>query len=118
VKELAVKSAYAADPPASLHEFDFDKNTGYETATPTDVEFYLYLDIGRVDADWTEHFRVLVCTPNNRPRNDPSARFLLLPEYSFNALKQLILATLKSCERSTWEECLEALRERFRWEWD
>lgn len=118
MKELKIKDAYAVDLPVGLEGFDFDLDGGYESETPHHVNFVLYLDIGEVDRDWSEHFQVLVVTPNNRPRNAPSARFILLPAYSFQALKHELLKAVKACEKNSWDECLDALRGRFRWEYD
>jgi hypothetical protein len=117
VKQLEIKFAYALDL-AGVDGFDFDSETGFECPHPEDVNFLLRLGIGEVGESWSEEFDVQVVTPGNRPRNNPSGRFVLIPIYSFQALKAALLTTLVACERNTWDECLEELRGRFRWEYD
>jgi len=116
---LEIKGAYVSDPNIPFDaDFDFSRDEGWEADDPSDVKFFLYLDIGEAGDIWSEHFSVLVVTPNNRPRNDPSARFLLVPYYSFSNLKEQLLKTLTACERDNWDACLDALRNCFRWEYD
>ncbi|MFP5077284.1 Imm8 family immunity protein [Rhizobium sp. YIM 134829] len=118
MKELAVKAAYDADFLMDLEDSNSPHDVVITAGVQPDRKFWLLLDIGEVDRDWTEHFSVLVCTPADRPRNDPSARFLLVQEYDAPAVRAALVRTVKSCERDTWEECLSALRKRFKWEYD
>lgn len=118
MKELAVKAAYDADFLKDLGDSNSPHDEVSTAGFPAHRKFWLLLDIGEVDRDWTEHFSVLVCTPDDRPRNDPSARFLLVQEYDASAVRAALVRTVKSCERDTWEECLLALRKRFQWEYD
>ncbi|PYE30084.1 MAG: hypothetical protein EOP06_25250 [Proteobacteria bacterium] len=118
MKELAVKAVYYAD---SFNDFELSNLTDgkFDNVGATAYRsFRLLLDIGQTDEDWTEHFSVVVCTPDNRPRNNPKGRFLLVRNYHNSTVTSGLMQTVKSCERDTWENCLSALRKRFRWEYD
>lgn len=121
MRALEIRYAYAVNLPKGLTRsdgFDFDLDYGYEAAEPDDVDFFLTIGIGAAGHDWDEVFTVGVVTTNNRLRNNPNDRFILLPVYSFLGLKHELHKVLRTCERNSFEECLDELRRRFRWEYD
>jgi hypothetical protein len=116
LKELEIRNAYPQTIGIPDEAFNFELADGYESPTPDDVNFALALDIGVTGEDWSEHFYLVVVTPNNRPGRAPDLRCMVLPTYSYATLRDYIVTAVKACERDSWEECLVQLRKRFRWE--
>lgn len=118
-RELDLKSAFTFGLlPGVWVEFDFDYDAGPEAPAPDDVTFLLQLEIGTKEDSWAESFSVFVVTPNNGPKRSPCTRVLELPRCSHLALKGHVTKTIAACHRETWDESLNELRRRFRWEYE
>lgn len=100
--------------------FDIDMEWNKEPViTPSDdADVWLQLAIGPKNQDWTETFSVRVVTPNRMPPRSDGMRIMRIHSYSHDILINYLVTAFAACERDTWDECLEALRATFLWEWD
>ncbi|PDT04867.1 hypothetical protein CO666_09050 [Rhizobium chutanense] len=117
VLELKIRALTAASR-GQVSYVDMEKHHGFDTATSDDADITLQLDIGPKDADWTETFSIRVATPRNMSKSNSRMKTMRIHSFSFETLKTYLVTAVASCERETWDECLDALRTRFLWEWD
>jgi hypothetical protein len=99
-------------------EIEMDRSETRRSESSDDADIWLQLAIGPKDADWTETFSVRVVTPNRVPPRSDETRTIRVHSYSRDILVDYLRTAISACERDTWDDCLEALRAKFLWEWD
>jgi hypothetical protein len=99
-------------------DIEMDGSETLASVSSDDADIWLQLAIGPKDADWTETFSVRVVTPNRVPSKSGETKILRIHSYSHEILLDYLQTAVAACERETWDDCLEALRAKFLWEWD
>ncbi|CAN7724269.1 Imm8 family immunity protein [Neorhizobium tomejilense] len=99
-------------------DIEMDGSETLASVSSDDADIWLQLAIGPKDADWTETFSVRVVTPNRVPSKSGETKILRIHSYSHEILLDYLQTAVAACECETWDDCLEALRAKFLWEWD
>lgn len=99
-------------------DIDVEQNETPIIGSSADADIWLQLAIGPKAEDWTETFSVRVVNPNRMPQRNEGMRVIRIHSYSKDILTNYLVTAVAACERDTWDECLEALRAKFLWEWD
>ena len=105
---------------------------------PSDVYFWVGMAIGEVGVEGTFWFDVIVATPEGvnmhhqgevlddfvrtqkrgYPLKTGQKALVVVDHYDWDSVYSVLREMVASCERETWEESLDCLREAFFWEYE
>ena len=95
----------------------------FETWRPERAEdVFLTLDfyIGCAGGEGTDIFSIVIATPQairGRPERR-KGKLLVVQQYDWQTIKGTLEEWVAACERLTWEEVVDCLRQRFSWEFE
>lgn len=119
-----------------LRSLDIGDPGSWHPAAPEEVYLVFELEIGEAGVSGAHVFQLLVATPegigahhrgraleafnaiSERRKGRDIDAMLVLEHYDWPSLREVLLARVASCERSTWAESLDCLRARFFWEYE
>ena len=106
----------------TMFSSDLDLRT-WRPEDPQCFSFWLQLDIGQEGGPGADIFQAVVVTPEALKRDESigPARHrvpIVLVSYDYDHLKDAVESTIATCNRLTWDESVDALRERFMWEYE
>ena len=105
----------------SISSSDFELEE-FAPKTSEDVLFVLDIEIGVLGEDGADLFYVTVATKEalkSKPATPTTSKGpLVLEEYSFKILLELVGSIVAACEQSTWSQSVECLKGVFDHEYD
>lgn len=105
----------------SIGSSDFELEE-FTPKTSEDVIFVLDVEIGVLGEDGADLFYVTVATKEalkSKPATPTTSKGpLILEEYAFDILLGQVASIVAECERSTWLESVECLKQTFDHEYD
>jgi len=107
-----------------LHSPDIDSLPDFKPSDPDSFCFLLQLMVGPEFEDGEESFDIQVCTPKwileNHRREDViiGRHYLLVMEYNYERIQQIISTFCSTCHGATWEEIAEKLGRLGKWEFE